>query len=218
MALLDFSGKNALVIGGTSRVGLEIASLLAAEGASVTVTGRTYSGNLPFIQTDFETDFDVSFSDVEEKVRETDILVVCYGPFVRKSLDSTDSADWKKLALCDYALPGMLVSSALSGMVPRKWGRIVLFGGTRTESVRAYKSNAAYAGAKTGLSVIVKSVSSEYRNKGITCNAILPGFMNNPPEEKVFVDKKLVAKEVIHLIQNKELNGVLLNIDCGWAP
>ena len=57
---LDFNGKKALVIGGTSSIGLSLAVQLKELGASVTVTGRNpprkNSDVLGFIQLDFEKD------------------------------------------------------------------------------------------------------------------------------------------------------------------
>ena len=87
-----------------------------------------------------------------------------------------DVTDWQKISLLDYALPGFFVSSALKGMIQKKWGRILLFGGTGTDFRTVFKTNAAYAGAKTGTGVLVQSVASLYAGHGITCNAVLPGF------------------------------------------
>ena len=216
--------KNAVVIGGTSGIGFELAKILCKNECSVCVTGRhdPKTQDLEFIQTDFKSGkspLDLNeFPLLREKLCEADILCVSYGPFVQKPLHLTTAQDWQTLALLDYALAGIAVSTVLPGMMERKFGRIVLFGGTRTESVRSYKTNAAYAGAKTAISVLVKSVSAEYRKYGITCNAVLPGFVNGAKDKSDAISANSVAQSAFYLIQNEDLNGVLLNVDRGWQP
>lgn len=220
----QFLGKQALVVGGTSGCGKEIALMLCDLGADVCVIGRrefsSDSHQIQSIVLDLEQKRLASLEDerVKELLGQTDILVFCYGPFVRKTLEETTAGDWQDMALLDYALPGAFVSAALNHQTKNKWGRILLFGGTRTDSVKAYKSNAAYAGAKTGLSVLVKSVASQYAQLGITCNAILPGFTHDAPPQTQDVSEKIIAKNAMNLLLTPELNGVLLNIDRGWTP
>lgn len=214
--------KNAVVIGGTSGIGFELAKILCKNECSVCVSGRhdPCEQGLEFIPADFtggHLDLD-EFPPLREKLCKADILCVSYGPFVQNPLHLTTAQDWQTLALYDYALAGIAVSSVLPGMMERKFGRIVLFGGTRTESVRSYKTNAAYAGAKTAISVLVKSVSAEYRKYGVTCNAVLPGFVNGAKDKSDAVSALSVAQSAFFLIQNENLNGVLLNVDRGWQP
>lgn len=107
-----------------------------------------------------------------------DILAVAFGPFVRKALHETGAADWERLALLDLALPGALASALIPAMAARGYGRILFFGGTRTDAIRAYSSNAAYAAAKTGLAVLAKSIAAEYSQAGIGAFVLCPGFVD----------------------------------------
>ena len=107
-----------------------------------------------------------------------DILAVAFGPVVRKALHETGAADWERLALLDLALPGALASALIPAMAARGYGRILFFGGTRTDSIRAYSSNAAYAAAKTGLAVLAKSIAAEYSQAGIGAFVLCPGFVD----------------------------------------
>ena len=232
-----FEGKKALVIGGTGGLGKECASLLLKSGARIIITGRSLPGNGEaqnqpteqpgFIPCDFERD---GISALEQgslgrAIRDADILVVAYGPFVRKKLQDTTSQDWARLALFDYALPGLAVSLSLPGMMQRGGGSILLFGGTRSESILPRSLTAPYHGAKTGLSVIVRSVAKNYAAKGIRCNAILPGSVsssspqNAPTGSEGFVVSPYdVAQAALSLLANPAMNGVLLNVDKGWQP
>jgi NAD(P)-dependent dehydrogenase (short-subunit alcohol dehydrogenase family) len=107
-----------------------------------------------------------------------DILVVAFGPFVHKSLTETDVADWERIALFDLALPGALCSALLPAMAARGWGRILLFGGSRTDGIRSYSSNAAYAAAKTGLAVLTKSLAAEGSARGVCSVLVCPGLVD----------------------------------------
>ena len=221
---LDFNGKKALVIGGTSSIGLSLAVQLNELGASVTVTGRNpprkNSDVLGFIQLDFEKD---GIECLEKEpllsaLSECDILSVTYGPFVQKALHQTSSADWKKLALHDLVLPGLALSLALPGMMERNFGRILFFGGTRTDQIRSYKTNAAYAAAKTALDVIVKSTAANYAEYGITCNAICPGFTRNAPSPEYLMPESEITNKAVGLLLSQESNGQIIRVDKGWEP
>lgn len=221
-------GKKAVVIGGTSSIGLATSILLAKQNIKVTAFGRNppeisnETKNISFKQFNLESFFSPENLNSENpfitEVKTADIIINCYGPFLQKPLEDVSLKEWESLALANYALPGSLISLALPNMIKNKFGRIILFGGTRTESVKAYKTNAAYAGAKTGTAVLVKSVASQYESFGITCNQIMPGFTRNCPPTTTPVSNEMLAEKVYFLISNPELNGVLLNVDRGWNP
>lgn len=233
-------GKKALVIGGTSGLGRNCASLLFKAGAKIIITGRKLPGSEEnpegqknvtpgFISCDFEKEGLAALErgSLNSALREADILVVAYGPFVRKKIENTTADDWTRLALFDYALPGLAVSLVLPGMIDRGGGSILLFGGTRSESILPRSLTSAYHGAKTGLSVLVRSVAKNYAVKGIRCNAILPGsvapdpsLVQNAPSgaERFVVAPGDVAEAALNLLSNPAMNGVLLNVDKGWQP
>lgn len=216
------AGKKALVIGGTSGIGSNVAAMLAERGAAVCVTGRTAPKNpqLEFVSVDFECSGLASLEcgELGARLLECDILVVSYGPFVHKRLEELSAADWERVALMDYALPGLALSRALRGMCARSSGSILLFGGTRTEAIHPRSVTAAYHGAKTAVSLLVESVAKTYAESGIRCNAVLPGFVTNPPagSEQYAVTARQVAAEAVRLIADESCNGVLCRVDNDW--
>ncbi len=194
------AGRRALVLGGSGGIGAALSRALAARGADLLVHGGSSAARLeaslaaaraaraaqpapagaaaPAIEgfllpIKTPTDF---LSRLPELGR-FDILAVAFGPFLQKPLHETSAADWERMALLDLALPGALVSALLPGMAERGYGRIALFGGTRTDAIRSYATNTAYAAAKTGLGVLVKSVAAEYADRGIAAFALCPGFV-----------------------------------------
>ena len=150
-----FAGKKAVVVGGSGGIGKSVAAVFAREGASVVCVGRhAFSGDadggVPIRSVALDLDDRAGRDVTIDLVRDADILCVTRGPFLRKTLDETGEAEWENIVYANLTFPGVLVSTVLPHMCANRWGRILLFGGTRTDSVRGFRTNAAYAAAKTG--------------------------------------------------------------------
>lgn len=107
-----------------------------------------------------------------------DIVISAYGPFLQKPLALYTPQDWEHLVGHNLTLPGALVSLYLSGMLQRHFGRFLFFGGTRTDALLTYKTNAAYASAKAGLNVLVKSLAAEGRDLNVASLLVCPGLVD----------------------------------------
>jgi 3-hydroxybutyrate dehydrogenase len=222
-------GKKAVLVGGSSGIGRELALSLMHAGAEVTVFGRhTLEGA---ISHQLDLDNPENLEIVLASVMDADILCNIRGPFLQKPLVGTTAADWTSIVYENLAFPGMLVSAVLPHMCTAGWGRILLFGGTRTDAVRGFKTNAAYAAAKTGVSSLVKSVALDYASYGVTCNAVCPGLVDSvdmDAEQKralaeknpdgTLVSVREIAEAAFFLLASGSCNGVLLPVDKGWSP
>lgn len=222
-------GKKALVVGGTGGIGAAVSRLLIEEGARVTVIGRHPLAGADFL--DYSLDNRDNCSIVCKQAEDSDILCVAWGPFLQKPIEETSGEEWESVVYANLTLPGALVSTALPRMIKNAWGRILLFGGTRTESVRCFRTNAAYGAAKTGISSLVKSVAGVHARSGVTCNALCPGFVateyasegllaeiaaKNP--DGVSMMPEDIAEIALAILKNPDINGVVLPVDKGWAP
>lgn len=184
-AALAARGADLLIHGGSSRERLA-AAVTRAEEAGRGALGDEASGRAPAGASARPSVESLLLplerpSDLVDRLPglgRVDILAVAFGPFVRKALHETGAADWERLALLDLALPGALASALIPAMAARGYGRILFFGGTRTDAIRAYSSNAAYAAAKTGLAVLAKSIAAEYSQAGIGAFVLCPGFVD----------------------------------------
>ena len=243
-----FDGKTALIVGGTGGIGRAISRALAGTGANLVIHGsrageksdslareiKEISGKTPKIISHdlLATPFaELDASEIVHEAQKCDILCVCFGPFVQKPLHETTLADWQKVALFDYALPGLLVSSALPNMMRNQFGRILLFGGTGTTHRTEFFTNAAYAGAKTALNVLVSSVAAAYAQSNITCNMISPGHVGTEyltaPQKAVLsarmpggrlIPPSAIAETALLLLSAPDISGTTLRVDRGWSP
>lgn len=246
----NFTEKKAVVIGGSGGIGAHISMALAQAGATLLVHGGHNSQKLQNLmdslqnaspQKTFHQSIiqeitgenlpQFSRTPLMKEIKTADILCVAFGPFLQKSIEETLPAEWINISLLNYALPGICVSAALPHMKENNWGRILLFGGTLTHNVKAYRTNAAYGGAKTALCSLVKSTAVQCSRWGITCNGILPGsteteyqspellatLAKKNPSGKI-ISPEIIATAAMNLLFTKEVNGALLNIDDGWNP
>jgi Dehydrogenases with different specificities (related to short-chain alcohol dehydrogenases) len=185
-------GRRALIIGGSGGLGKAAALELGRRGACLVIHGGHSRERLDATLAEasalgaetegFLHEVGGSPASLSSLVEATlslgriDILIVAFGPFVQAPLARTTAADWASTALLDLALPGALASALLPAMASRGWGRVLLFGGTRTDAIRAYSTNAAYAAAKTGLAVLAKSLAAEGAAAGVGCILACPGL------------------------------------------
>jgi len=232
------AGKKTLIIGGSGGIGRQLSLELASRGADLTIHGRTDSPGFRQLcaQTGakslvFPLDSSTKRVILEKATECTDILCVAWGPFLSRKLHDTTAAEWENVVSDNLILPGQLVSAVLPGMMARGWGRILLFGGTRTDAVRGFSSNPAYGAAKTALSSLTRSVAEHYGRFGITCNLICPGFVDteyltdvqrrelaakNP--DGTLISVKEIVSAAVCLVESPSCNGVLLPVDRGWTP
>ena len=142
-----FAGKRILVIGGTGGIGAALAKKLLDAGGKVSVIGR----HNPFPAKDnpaperhaavflpLNLDDPACLPDLTAAAAHTDVLCVVRGPFLQKPLHETSGAEWMQTVFANLAVPGAAVSAALPGMRSRRWGRILLFGGTNQMLTEAY--------------------------------------------------------------------------------
>jgi len=188
----------------------------------------------------FDREFDTPhefLSALDERLRalgaEPDLLICSFGPFLERPLADTSAADWERLAMANLALPGALASHFLPGMLRRGFGRFLFFGGTRTDSIRGFRQTAAYAAAKTGLGVLVKSIALEGASRNVAAALVCPG-----PTETEYQDAStrarhagltprgnlasasLVARAAVDLIDADPClaSGAIVALDGGFAP
>ena len=194
------------------------------------INGKFFEKNCGNFATKNSDEFS-SLENLKSALRESEILCVCYGPFLQKKISETSACEWIWTTRLNLALPGILAGYAARFMEKRGFGRILFFGGTRTNQINGFKTNAAYAAAKTGIASLTKSFALEFGEHGIYTAAIFPGFVKTEyisakkraEYEKILGGKKMicadeVARAALFLLSDPNLNGTLLEMNGGWRP
>lgn len=178
------SGAHAVVTGGGSGIGLAIAAALSKAGADVSVMGRRREAlDKAVEQGAARSAFCADVSD-EASMRGAleraaarkpiDILVANAGAAESAPFWKSDAAMFRRML--DVNLMGVVHASqlVLPGMIARGHGRIVAI--ASTAGLRGYGYVSAYVAAKHAVVGLVRSLALEVASKGITVNAVCPGF------------------------------------------
>jgi NAD(P)-dependent dehydrogenase (short-subunit alcohol dehydrogenase family) len=178
-------GHHALITGGGTGIGAAIATRLFETGARITVVGRRPeplqevadgldgAQAVPFDVTD-EAAVEEGLTTATERFGPVDVLINNAGAADSSPFARTTSDAWR--AMLEVNLTGaFLVSRAvLPGMVERGWGRIVSI--ASTAGLKGYAYVAAYCAAKHGVIGMTRSLALEVAPKGVTVNAVCPGY------------------------------------------
>jgi 3-oxoacyl-[acyl-carrier protein] reductase len=90
---------------------------------------------------------------------------------------------WDAVIDTNLSAPFALTRAALKTMLAGKWGRIINI--SSVVGLMGNPGQANYISAKAGLIGLTKAVAKEYAGKGITCNAIAPGFIESDMTDKL---------------------------------
>jgi 3-oxoacyl-[acyl-carrier protein] reductase len=187
---MTLQGKVAIVTGGTRGIGRAVVAALAQEGAAVTLCAR----DLP--QTEkaaadlrssgaqvLAVKADVTrASDVEEMVEacltrfeRVDILVNNAGITRDGLLLRMKDEDWDAVLNVNLRGAFYCIRAALRPMIKQRSGRIINI--TSVVGVMGNPGQANYAASKAGIIGLTKAVAKEVVSRGITVNAVAPGFI-----------------------------------------
>jgi 3-hydroxybutyrate dehydrogenase len=197
-------GRNAIVTGSTSGIGLAIARSLASAGCNILLNGFAAQAAVRALQDELRGNHGVqagySPADmsrpkeiagmIRQGAREfgaVDILVNNAGIQFTAPVERFPAAQWDGIIAVNLSAAFHAIRLALPGMQRRNFGRIVNTASVHGLVASAHK--AAYVAAKHGLVGFTKVVALENAAANITCNAICPGWVRTP-----LVEKQIAAK------------------------
>jgi NAD(P)-dependent dehydrogenase (short-subunit alcohol dehydrogenase family) len=190
---MNFSGKEALIIGGSSGMGLEAARLLVREGASVTLVGRQKE-KLESVHDSFDTpdkvhtfpcdlakkdDVDSLVRHVRDKMKNVKYLINAAGVFSPKPFLEHSSQDYD--AYMDLNRAVFFVTQQVArNMAASGGGAIVNIGSMWAHQAIKATPSSAYSMAKAGLHSLTQHLAMELAAYGIRVNGVAPAVVETP--------------------------------------
>lgn len=187
MAVFSLVGKLALITGGGSGIGFDIANCMVSAGGRVVITGRREEplreavaklGERAQYRVNDVTkrdSLDALVEEIEQTIAPIDTLVNNAGINMKKpALEVTDE-EFDRIVHTNLNSVFSLTRVCAQRMMARKSGSIIMI-----SSMAAYYGIdrvAAYAASKSGVEGMVKVLASEFSGNGVRVNAIAPGFI-----------------------------------------
>ncbi|MFF7468635.1 3-oxoacyl-ACP reductase FabG [Streptomyces sp. NPDC008092] len=172
--------RTAVVTGGASGIGLAVARRLAADGLKVAVLDLVPAPEAYGLTVDVtdRPQVDKAMDAVRERLGPVSVLVNAAGKDGFTRFGDLPFADWQRVV--DINLNGVFhcVQSALPDMWEGRWGRIVNISSSSTHSGQPFMAH--YVAAKSAVNGLTKSLALELGPRGITVNAVPPGFVDTP--------------------------------------
>ena len=191
--LFSLAGRVAVVTGGSSGIGRGISMALAGAGARVVLIARgadalagtaasirAAGGEAGWVSADLgsRAELERGAEAAAAVFGEPDILVCAAGVNLRPPMDALTTAEWDQTIAVNLTAPFLLGQRFGPAMAARGWGRIINISSINAHIAR--EANANYCAAKAGLEGMTRALAVEWGAKGVTVNAIAPGYMMSP--------------------------------------
>jgi NAD(P)-dependent dehydrogenase (short-subunit alcohol dehydrogenase family) len=197
--LFSLDGRVAVVTGGSSGIGQEMARALALAGAQVVLVARDQvrlvvaadtlkaagGSGVAWVAADLALRDEVAraATEAEAAFGPPDILVNCAGINIRPPLSSLSVQDW------DLTIAVNLTAPFLLG---QRFGPAII-NVTSQQAQRAFANSGGYGASKGGLASLTRSQSEAWARSGVCCNSVCPGFVMTRLNAHLASDPAVVA-------------------------
>ncbi|MGX5736253.1 3-hydroxybutyrate dehydrogenase [Bosea thiooxidans] len=213
--------RAAAITGSTSGIGLAYARALAKEGANLVINGIMPPAEAEKLRADLAQEFGVEvvfspadmtkpaeiaafIAEGEKAFGAVDILINNAGIQYVSPIDEFPLEKWDQIIAINLSSAFHTIRAALPKMKEKGWGRIINTASAHALVASPFKS--AYVAAKHGIAGLTKTVALEVATKGITVNAIAPGYVWTPLVERQIPD----TMKVRGLTREQVINDVML--------
>ena len=240
-----FAGKNVILTGAGSGIGLATAELIIRDGGQVLAVDMS-AERLDEAAERLGEAYNPLAIDIISPDAASRIVAAAKGPtniLINNAgimdgflpLVETDDATWERVLAVNLTAPMRLTREVLPQMLEAGKGTIV---NVSSEATLRACAGAAYTASKWGVSGLTKNIAAMYAHKGIRCNAVAPGgvktnvagdFKSTLAAEKLgpilaattpaVAEPIMLAHAICYLADDQVsqfVNGVVLPVDGGW--
>ena len=206
-------GKRIVVTGGFGALGIAVGHVLEAAGAKVALVDQASepSGLKEGVASWGGVDLTnaaaarACLTAVAERLNGLDGLVNIAGGFVWETVESGDVETWDRMYALNVRSALSASQAALPYLLQCGAGRIVNVGALAANQART--GMGAYAASKAGVARLTEAMAEEFKDRGITVNAVLPSIIDTPanraamPDEDAarWVDAAALARVIVFL-------------------
>lgn len=247
------TGKTAVITGGAAGIGRATSLAFSREGARVAIIDiqeppgletieiiRKAGGQADFFQADVSkaAQVDRAFDEIARDVGTYDVLFNHAGTIIVKPLHESTEEDYDRLMDVNVRSAFLVCRRALPEMAANGGGSVVITASIASEL--GYALESLYCMSKGAVLQLARTISVEYREQGIRCNAVCPGFVKTAHglreieeldaagqkwEEGALAETQgricepeEVAAAVVFLASDEAsfINGAALYVDNGW--
>lgn len=221
-------GKTALVTGASRGIGEAIAAALAKAGATVVGTATSDSGaeaitargNVKGIKLDVcnQEDVDALLKTLNDEFGGVDILINNAGITKDGLMLMMKEPAWDAVIDTNLNSVFKMTKAVLRGMTKKKFGRIISISSVVGSMGNAGQTN--YAAAKAGMEGFTRALAREVGSRGITVNAVAPGFIKSDMTDQLkdeWKDKLLESVPAGRLGTPKEIADAVLFLSSPYA-
>jgi 2-hydroxycyclohexanecarboxyl-CoA dehydrogenase len=190
---MPLAGKNVIVTGAASGIGLATAQRFAREGSNVAIWDLNEEGAQRAaaelqasgvkalgsrVDVANRKSVDAAVEQFHAKIGQVNVLVNNAGITLFQPFMETTEEQWDRVMLINLKSMLVCTQAVLPDMLAAKWGRIINVSSSSAQSGSARMT--AYAASKGGVIGFTKSLAQELAATGITVNNVPPGFVDTP--------------------------------------
>lgn len=190
--------KVVVITGGAKKIGRATAKKLAEQGFNILIhTGgksveeakktvaivKEYGVQSDFVDGDL---VDIKTIDkiksAAEKLGTPSVLINNAGLRIHDDFEKITYEDWKKVMTVNVDASFLCTQALIGHMTKQKWGRVINIGGLSAHI--GAKERAHVVTSKAALIGLTKAISMEFLERGVTCNCVVPGFIEDFDSEE----------------------------------